>query len=230
MEKSRATLAWIIILLVLIADQTLKIWVKTHFYLGEDVKIFDWFQLLFVENNGMAFGMEVGSKLFLSVFRVVALVAGVWYLLKIAKNIRFATGFIVCIALIIAGTAGNIIDCVAYGMIFNDPMPPEVAQMFPSDGGYASLLHGKVVDMLYFPLFSFVWPEWMPWIGGEKFLFFQPVFNIADAAISVGIIVILIFYSRFLGESVRRPAGELSESVAVDGAKSQYEVDDENQD
>lgn len=208
MKFSRGTAALLIIFLVIAADQILKIWVKTHFYLGEQLMFTQWFRLLFVENNGMAFGMEVGSKLFLSVFRVVALVAGIWYLWKIYGNRRFATGFVVCIAVIIAGTAGNIIDCLFYGLIFNDPFPPEVAQLFPPDGGYAPLFHGKVVDMLYFPLFSFVWPEWVPAVGGQTFLFFNPVFNIADAAISVGIIVILIFYSRFFGEPVNDPIVE----------------------
>ncbi len=212
MKFTRGSLALLIIILVIAADQILKIWVKTHFYLGEQLVITDWFRLLFVENNGMAFGMEVGSKLFLSVFRVAALVAGCWYLWKIRSNVRFATGFVVCIGLIIAGTAGNIIDCIFYGVLFNDPFPPEVATMFPADGGYAPLLHGKVVDMLYFPLFSFVWPQWMPFVGGETFLFFQPVFNIADAAISVGIIVILIFYSKFFAEPVNDPVVEEAEN------------------
>lgn len=208
---SRGAVALLIIILVIAADQILKIWVKTHFYLGEQLMFAEWFRLLFVENNGMAFGMEVGSKLFLSVFRVVALIAGIWYLWKIKSNRRFATGFVVCIAVIIAGTAGNIIDCLFYGVMFNDPLPPEVAQLFPPDGGYAPLFHGKVVDMLYFPLFSFVWPEWIPGVGGQNFLFFNPVFNIADAAISVGIIIILIFYSRFFGEPVNDPIIETND-------------------
>lgn len=205
MKQHRGLLAIIIILLVILADQSLKFWIKTHFYIGEDLEILPWFHLLFVENNGMAFGMEVGSKLFLSVFRVVAMVAGIWYLWKITRRYRFVTGFVVCIALIVAGTAGNIIDCLFYGMIFNDPYPPEIAQFLPADGGYATFLHGKVVDMLYFPLVSFTWPDWMPWVGGDNFLFFQPVFNIADAAISVGIIAILLFYSRFFGEPISDP-------------------------
>lgn len=212
MKFKRGSLALLIILLVIAADQILKIWVKTHFYIGEQLVIADWFRLLFVENNGMAFGMEVGSKLFLSVFRVAALIVGCWYLWKIKSNFRFATGFVICIGLIIAGTAGNIIDCIFYGVMFNDPFPPGVATLFPADGGYAPLLHGKVVDMLYFPLFSFVWPQWMPFVGGETFLFFQPVFNIADAAISVGIIVILIFYSKFFAEPVNNPAVDENEA------------------
>jgi len=107
---------------------------------------------------------------------------------------------VVCVALITAGAIGNIIDCMLYGLIFNNPIPPQVATLFPPEGGYATLFHGRVVDMLYFPLFSFTWPQWMPWVGGEHFLFFQPVFNLADAAISVGIILVLLFYTRFLAE------------------------------
>lgn len=215
MKISKGYLATIVIALVLIADQVLKIWVKTHMYLGESIRITDWFQIFFIENNGMAFGMEIGSKLFLTVFRVVALIAGIWYLTKIVRNRdRFQTGFIVCVALILAGTAGNIIDCVFYGQLFNNPMPPEVAVMMPEGGGYASLLHGKVVDMLYFPLFSFTWPQWLPVVGGEVFLFFQPVFNIADSAITVGIFVMLLFYSKNLAE----PINPESEAESAEGS------------
>lgn len=215
MKISKGYLATIVIALVLIADQVLKIWVKTHMYLGESIRITDWFQIFFIENNGMAFGMEIGSKLFLTVFRVVAMIAGIWYLTKIVKNRdRFQTGFIVCVALILAGTAGNIIDCVFYGQLFNNPMPPEVAVMMPEGGGYASLLHGKVVDMLYFPLFSFTWPQWLPVVGGEEFLFFQPVFNIADSAITVGIFVMLLFYSKNLAE----PINPESEAESAEGS------------
>lgn len=215
MKISKGYLATIVIALVLIADQVLKIWVKTHMYLGESIRITDWFQIFFIENNGMAFGMEIGSKLFLTVFRVVAMIAGIWYLTKIVKKRdRFQTGFIVCVALILAGTAGNIIDCVFYGQLFNNPMPPEVAVMMPEGGGYASLLHGKVVDMLYFPLFSFTWPQWLPVVGGEEFLFFQPVFNIADSAITVGIFVMLLFYSKNLAE----PINPESEAESAEGS------------
>ncbi len=219
MKISKGYLATIVIALVLIADQVLKIWVKTHMYLGESIRITDWFQIFFIENNGMAFGMEIGSKLFLTVFRVVALIAGIWYLTKIVRNRdRFQTGFIVCVALILAGTAGNIIDCVFYGQLFNNPMPPEVAVMMPEGGGYASLLHGKVVDMLYFPLFSFTWPQWLPVVGGEEFLFFQPVFNIADSAITVGIFVMLLFYSKNLAEPIN-PESEAESAKGSDVVK-----------
>lgn len=194
----RGLIATAIILTVIILDQILKVWVKTHFYLNEDLEITSWFHLHFIENNGMAFGMEFGPKIFLTIFRLVLAGALIWVLVRIKGMAAVKTGFLVCLALIIAGAIGNIIDCVFYGVIFNNPMPPEVAQMFPADGGYATLFHGRVVDMLYFPLFSFTWPGWMPGVGGQEFLFFQPVFNLADAAISCGMIAVLIFYPRQL--------------------------------
>ncbi len=198
MKSHKGLLATGVILLVVILDQILKIWVKTGFYLGEDYRIFDWFQLVFVQNNGMAFGMEMGSKLFLTLFRIVAVGVLIWIIARLRNRPWVSCGFMVCIALITAGAAGNIIDCVFYGLIFNNPMPPEVAVMFPDGGGYAPVFHGMVVDMFYFPLFSFNWPEWVPWVGGENFLFFQPVFNLADAAISVGMIVLILFYGKQL--------------------------------
>lgn len=194
----RGLIATAIILTVIILDQILKIWVKTHFYLNEDLEITSWFHLHFIENNGMAFGMEFGPKIFLTIFRLVLAAGLIWVLVRIKGMAAVKTGFLVCLALIIAGAIGNIIDCVFYGVIFNNPMPPEVAQMFPAGGGYATLFHGRVVDMLYFPLFSFTWPGWMPGVGGQEFLFFQPVFNLADAAISCGMIAVLIFYPRQL--------------------------------
>ncbi len=200
MKQHKGLLALGVILLVIILDQALKIWIKTHFYLGEEYVITSWFRLYFIENNGMAFGMELGSKLFLSVFRIFLAIGLIWYLWKLRTNTTVKTGYVVCVALITAGAIGNIIDCMLYELIFNNPIPPQVATLFPPEGGYATLFHGRVVDMLYFPLFSFTWPQWMPWVGGEHFLFFQPVFNLADAAISVGIILVLLFYTRFLAE------------------------------
>ncbi|MDD6280184.1 MAG: lipoprotein signal peptidase [Muribaculaceae bacterium] len=182
-------------LAVIILDQVLKIYVKTHFYLGESYEIFPWFQIAFIQNNGMAFGWELGSKLLLTLLRIVTVAFLLYYVCKICSRPEARTGYIVCLALIIAGAAGNIIDCMFYGLIFNNPMPPEVAQLFPPEGGYGEFLRGKVVDMLYFPLVSWTWPAWVPVVGGEYFLFFSPVFNLADSAISVGLIVLLIFYS-----------------------------------
>lgn len=198
MRLSKGYLASIIIIGVIVLDQILKIWVKTNFYLGESYHITDWFQLVFIENNGMAFGMEIGSKLFLTLFRVVAVVALIYYICRIKSREYIKKGYVACFALITAGALGNIIDCLFYGVIFNNPFPPETAALFPEGGGYASLFHGRVVDMFYFPLFSFTWPEWIPFVGGEHFLFFQPIFNLADAAITVGIISLILFYSKSL--------------------------------
>ena len=192
--RSRGTLVAVIIIVTILLDQIIKFWVKTSFYLGEDLRIFSWFHLLFIENNGMAFGMTIGSKLALTLFRIVAVSALIWYICRIINFRRIPRGYLVCLALITAGAAGNIIDCVFYGVIFSNPYPPEVATLFPASGGYAPLFMGKVVDMFFFPLFSFTWPQWLPVIGGDKFLFFQPVFNLADAAISCGIIALIIFY------------------------------------
>ncbi|MDE5902869.1 MAG: lipoprotein signal peptidase [Muribaculaceae bacterium] len=194
-----ARLGWLvaaIVTLVIVADQWLKIWVKTHFWLGEDLELTSWFHLRFIENNGFAFGLEWFNKYVLTFGRILAVVFFCWCmnrLLRMGTGQR--TGFIVAFALIIAGAAGNIFDCVFYGEIFNNPMPPQVATLFPTGEGYASWFEGKVVDMLYFPLFSFTWPGWIPGIGGKEFEFFQYIFNIADAAISVGVLLMLFFYS-----------------------------------
>ena len=198
MKISNGKLAALIMVLVIVIDQAVKIWVKTHFYYGEEVAITSWFRLLFIENNGMAFGMELGSKLMLTLFRIIASCALIYYLWQLSNRNDIPRGYMVCIALITAGALGNAIDCVAYGVIFNSPVPPQVAQLFPPDGGYTTLFNGRVVDMLYFPLCEWNWPQWMPWIGGNHFVFFQPIFNVADASLSVSVIVLLLFYVRFL--------------------------------
>lgn len=192
-------MAILIGLLVVLFDQLLKIWVKTSFYLGEELEITSWFKLCFIENNGMAFGWQFGSKLFLTIFRILFVGAIIYYLLKLRKCSGVKFGYLICVALVLAGAIGNIIDCVFYGVMFNNPMPPEAALIFPDGGGYAPLLQGRVVDMFYFPLFSFNWPDWFPIIGGKHFEFFKPIFNLADAAISCGIIAILLFYSKHMG-------------------------------
>lgn len=197
--KSR-NLAWLstaVILLVVVLDQWLKFWVKTSFYLGEDIELLPFFHLRFVQNPGMAFGMELGSKLFLTLFRIVVTCLGFWYVARRCLRADVPAGYVACVSLVVAGALGNIIDCVLYGEIFTNPYPPQVAHLVPFGEGYGTLFYGLVVDMLYFPLFSFTWPEWLPWLGGQDFSFFDPVFNIADAAITVGIIAILLFYSRY---------------------------------
>ena len=198
MKQSKGLLAAAIIIAVILIDQILKIWIKTNFYLGEELYITSWFRLLFIENNGMAFGMELGNKLFLTLFRLCLAGALIWYIWKIRRASVVAVGYIICLSLIVAGAIGNIIDCLFYGLIFNNPAPPAVATLFPPEGGYATLFHGRVVDMLYFPLFSFTWPDWMPWVGGTEFEFFRPIFNFADAAITVGILAMVIFYNKSL--------------------------------
>ena len=204
-KLTKGQIALITIALVLIIDQVVKIYVKTHMYIGEAIRVTDWFYIAFIENNGMAFGMEIGSKLFLSLFRIVAVAVLVWILIRVKNKPHMPTGFMVCLALIIAGAAGNIIDSLFYGLLFNDPLPPAVASFLPGEG-YAGLFYGRVVDMLYFPLFSFYWPDWMPWIGGERFEFFRPVFNIADSAISVGVVCMILSYHRCLSSDNKKKA------------------------
>lgn len=198
-QRKYIWLSLIVIISVLIIDQTSKFLVKTNMYLGESIDVFSWFKILFIENNGMAFGMELGSKLFLTIFRIVAITLIGYYIYKlIKKNNNLKKGYLISISLIFAGALGNIIDCLFYGVIFNAPRFPEIATLFPAEGGYADFMYGRVVDMLYFPLFSFVWPDWIPFVGGEYFEFFEPVFNIADSAITIGIALVLIFYRKSL--------------------------------
>lgn len=190
----------IIIFLILLIDQIVKIWIKTTMQLGDEIHVFgsNWFIIHFTENEGMAFGMKFGGdygKLILSLFRIVA-VAGIgWYLLKLIKE-NADKLYIICMSLIFAGAVGNIIDSVFYGLIFNESYF-NVAQLFPADGGYGTFLHGKVVDMLYFPILQGHYPTWFPFWRGDEFIFFRPVFNIADSSISVGVVLLIIFQKRF---------------------------------
>ncbi|MDR2804118.1 MAG: lipoprotein signal peptidase [Dysgonamonadaceae bacterium] len=195
MKLSKGFGAVAVIVLILLADQALKIWIKTHLTIGEDIRIANWFFLRFVENNGMAMGIEIFGKLFLSIFRIIASGAIIYYLFRIIRR-NFATGYIICISMIFAGAVGNIFDSIFYGVIFSESTPLNVAVLFPPEGGYETWLHGKVVDMFYFPLFEFNWPSWMPWIGGQEFVFFRYIFNLADAALSVGIVLLLLFYRK----------------------------------
>jgi signal peptidase II len=192
--------AVLIILLIIIADQALKIWIKTTFPFGHitDVMGLSWFKLYFIENEGMAWGWKFGGewgKAILTLFRLAAVIFGTWYLGRIVKQ-KYSTGFIVCASLIYAGALGNLIDSMFYGMIFESSTYSYVAKMFPAEG-YAGFLHGHVVDMLYFPIIQSTYPDWIPFIGGKEFEFFSPIFNIADASISIGVIVLLVFQKHF---------------------------------
>ncbi len=203
---SPGTIAALIVVVAIVIDQVIKILVKTNFYYGEELRITSWMRLLFIENNGMAFGMELGSKLFLSLFRIVVVGFLLCYLWRIRHNTTLRTGYVVCVSLVTAGALGNVIDGVFYGQLFNSPTPPMVAEMFPADGGYAPLLSGKVVDMFYFPLCEWDWPQWMPVVGGTHFVFFQPIFNFADACLSVGVIALILFYNKELVLDKQQPA------------------------
>ena len=207
MRYSKGWGAALIVMLLLILDQALKIWIKTHMQLHESIEITPWFYLYFTENPGMAFGIEVIGKLFLSVFRIIAVGFIGYYLYKLVKQ-NYAFGFIACISLIFAGAIGNIIDSIFYGVVFDHSFG-QVASFMPEGGGYASWLHGKVVDMFYFPLFEFNRPGWMPFIGGDNFIFFSPIFNFADAAISCGVIILLLFYKKYSSDSIHMIKNDL---------------------
>jgi len=192
-------MAVIIVIAILLIDQILKIWVKTNMHLHECITITDWFKICFIENKGMAFGMEIGSKLVLSLFRIVAVsVIGYYIYLQVKQKAR--TGYIVCLAMVMAGAMGNIIDCMFYGLIFNASSEFYTSYFVPFGEGYAPFLMGKVVDMFYFPLIVSTWPDWMPMVGGEDFVFFSPIFNFADASISVGVVLLLLFYRKELSK------------------------------
>ncbi|MBC7948306.1 MAG: lipoprotein signal peptidase [Chitinophagaceae bacterium] len=189
----------IIIAIIIIADQALKVWIKTTFPFGDTgVSPLSWFKLYFIENKGMAWGWEFGGewgKMLLTLFRLAAVIFGTWYLGKVVKK-QYSRGFIICASLIYAGALGNLIDSMFYGLIFEESSYSQVAKMFPAEG-YAGFLHGRVVDMLYFPIIKSQFPSWVPFIGGDDFEFFSPIFNIADASISAGVITLLIFQKRF---------------------------------
>ena len=188
----------ILIVLILIADQFLKIWVKTHMEIGQEIHFLgSWGILHFIENNGMAFGMEMGGKtgkFILSLFRILAIIGIGWFLRSLIVR-KASTGLVLAVSAILAGAVGNIIDSAFYGMIFSESFS-QPAVLFPPGGGYSSFLQGRVVDMFYFPVINSHWPDWSPFRPGESLVFFRPVFNIADSAITCGVISIVLFQKK----------------------------------
>ncbi len=193
--------ALLIVLLVILSDQLLKIYIKTHFYYGEEVNVLgSWFRLHFIENEGMAFGMKLGQaaigKLVLTLFRLIAVIFGFFLLKKIVDR-KYEKGAIICGSLILAGALGNLIDSMFYGLIFTESSF-HLAKIVSWGEGYGNLFHGRVVDMLYFPVVDTILPNWVPFVGGKNFVFFEPVFNLADAAISVGVFTLILFQKKFI--------------------------------
>ena len=192
-------MAVLLVIAILLIDQIIKILVKTNMELHESIRVTNWFYISFIENNGMAWGMQLGPKLLLSLFRVVA-IAFLSYYIWLEANKKARWGYIVCLVMVLAGAAGNLIDCMFYGLGFEASTPYSVSQWVGIGNGYAPFLMGKVVDMFYFPIIETTWPDWMPFWGGEEFIFFSPVFNFADASISVGVIILLLFYRKELAK------------------------------
>ena len=188
-------MAVLVVLAILLIDQAIKIWVKTSMTLHESIRITDWFYIAFIENNGMAFGMQLGSKIVLSLFRVVAIALLSYYIFQQVRR-QAKTGYIILLSMVLAGAAGNLIDCMFYGLMFNASSPYYLSYFVPFGTGYAPFLLGKVVDMFYFPLIESDWPHWVPFVGGDHFIFFSPVFNFADACISVSVVWLLLFYRK----------------------------------
>lgn len=219
----RTTLVALVVAAVLLVDQAVKVWVKTQMYYGEEFAIFglSWARFRFIENPGMAFGWEFGGgygKLALSLFRIAA-VGFLVYFIRQLIGARAKRGMLVCFALILAGAVGNIIDSAFYGLLFSESGYHSPATMLPPEGGYAGFLYGKVVDMLYFPILQGVFPSWVPVWGNEPYLFFRPVFNFADAAISVGVFAMLLFYRDFFSEEVH--SATPAENAKADAAVAQ---------
>ncbi len=196
MQLSQGKKISILVLVILLIDQAVKIWIKTNMTIGESIPVFgDWFQIYFIENNGMAFGMQFGGsigKLLLTLFRLVLISLIIYYIRKLIKE-GAPVGVLYGVSLILVGAVGNVIDSLFYGLIFSESTFTETAVIFPQGGGYAPLMFGKVVDMLYFPIIDTTLPKWVPFLGGEQFIFFRPIFNIADSCITVGVAYLLIF-------------------------------------
>ena len=197
---TKGRLAVILIIAILLIDQFIKIWVKTHMELHESIRVTNWFYIAFIENNGMAYGMQIGSKLLLSLFRVVAIGALGYYIWLQSKKTNVRWGYIVCLSMILAGAAGNLIDCMFYGLCFDASTVGHVSQYVGLGNGYESFLMGRVVDMFFFPLIVTTYPDWFPVCGGEDFIFFSPVFNFADSSISVGVVALLLFFRKEIGQ------------------------------
>ncbi|MBE6290852.1 MAG: lipoprotein signal peptidase [Bacteroidales bacterium] len=214
LKLSEGRMAALIVAICLIIDQVIKLAVKLNMRLYESIHVTDWFYIYFTENPGMAFGMEIFGKIFLTLFRIIAVGCFVYYLYKI-RGKGFPRGYIACVALIIAGAAGNIFDCVFYGPLFSESTPYAVSEMVSWGDGYAPLLKGKVVDMFYFPLVEWNWPDWLPFIGGEHFIFFSPIFNFADACISCAVIAVLLFYSKCMNWGLEGPNHTADEKDAA---------------
>lgn len=212
----KGLIAVFVIFFIIAIDQTSKIWVKTNMALYDSIEIAKWFKIYFVENNGMAFGIEAIGKIFLSVFRIIAVVFIGIYLTKIIRS-NYKTGFIICISMVLAGAFGNIIDSVFYGEIFSVSYPGHVAKFVPIGEGYSSWLHGKVVDMLYFPLIETTLPNWVPIWGGTEILFFRFIFNLADASISVGVALLLLFYRKTLSHSLQTKNEKEKATIKMNG-------------
>ena len=192
-------MAVILIIAILLIDQAVKLWVKTSMTLGESIRITDWFYIYFIENNGMAYGMQIGSKLALSLFRVAAISLLAYYVWLQVRN-KARKGYIVCLSMVLAGAIGNLIDSMFYGLVFSASSPFYTSYFVEFGTGYAPFLMGKVVDMFYFPLVEWDWPSWLPFWGGEHFIFFSPIFNFADACISCGCIAMILFYYKLVRE------------------------------
>lgn len=198
-RRRKGLITCLLVLTLLIIDQIIKIEVKTNMCLHESIRITDWFYISFIENSGMAYGMTFINKVVLSLFRLIAICALSYYLfLQVRKNARYV--YIVCLAMVLAGAAGNLIDCMFYGLVFNASSPYYVSYFVPFAQGYAPFLMGKVVDMFYFPLIVTTWPDWVPLWGGDEFVFFSPVFNFADACISVGFVLGLLLCRKELSQ------------------------------
>lgn len=211
---TRGRMAILLVIAILAIDQAIKIWVKTNMTLHECIDITGWFKILFIENNGMAYGMEIGSKLVLSLFRIVAVAVIGWYILQQVR-LKARWGYIVCLSMVVAGAAGNIIDCMFYGLVFNVSSDFYTSYFVPFGSGYAPFLMGKVVDMFYFPLIVTTWPQWMPMVGGQEFIFFSPIFNFADASISVGVVLLLLFYRKEISHLSLKKADGVTNNADV---------------